>query len=362
MIFKRRKPRLTLHIGFGKTGTTVLQEFLWSNRKVLAKHDILYPDYGVEAGAHHLLSPHIPPDLEAAWNFIHVSEWAPRLARERRKQFLLSSELIVAADADSTRDFCTGLLQHFATRIVVYLRRQDDILMATYNQNVKSGRQFRRLADVYQNMLHRFDYASIVSRWAQHVGAENVIVRPYEQAQFHSQDIRRDFLFHVFGIEDTSDFTFQRGDPNPRLDLGAVEYKRMLNCTVDDPKKLQRFQELLIDFSREKFTASKVDTMLSRATRDEILEHFETGNTEIARRFMLRQDGRLFLEPIPDTQSLDDGFSLSRDQSKIITNYLAARDAKLMQWLAGTLTQHLESERPVVRTAAKRLAAILALQ
>ena len=54
------KPNLILHIGMGKTGTTALQEAFWANRDVLARAGITYPDIGVDAGAHHKITPFKP--------------------------------------------------------------------------------------------------------------------------------------------------------------------------------------------------------------------------------------------------------------------------------------------------------------
>ena len=134
------KKCLYLHIGMGKTGTTALQDFFWDNRKLLANCDINYPKYGVVANAHHLISPHIPPWLKDTWDFKAVSDWAPELAKSSQQRILLSSELIAWAEAGAVRHFCAEASQWFDIKVVLYLRRPDNIIMASYSQQIKAGR------------------------------------------------------------------------------------------------------------------------------------------------------------------------------------------------------------------------------
>ena len=245
------KKLLYLHIGMGKTGTTALQDFFWDNRKQLARHDLHYPALGAVANAHHLVSPHIPRFLEGVWDFKSVAEWAPKLAESRQPRILLSSELIAWAEEGVVRDFCTELSNWFDIKVVLYLRRVDNIIMASYNQQIKAGPQRRKIDDIYIENIDRFDYPKILSVWAESVGRENVIVRPYERRQFHGEDIRRDFMHHVFGIELDDSFTLSTANSNPRLSQDAGEYKRLVNNLMSDEKKNARFNKLLADYSLE---------------------------------------------------------------------------------------------------------------
>ncbi|MGB1141613.1 MAG: hypothetical protein ACPG1A_11985 [Halioglobus sp.] len=360
MIFRRRKPPLTLHIGLGKTGTTVLQEFFWANRDQLAKHGVDYPDYGVVAGAHHLLSPHAPADLKRSWNFIPVEKWAPRLAKRKSASILLSSELIAAAELEVVNDFAATLSQHFLPRIVAYVRRQDDLIMASYNQNVKTGKQRRKLVDVYPNMLHRFDYPKLLAPWAQTIGQENIVVRPYERSQFHAGDLRYDFLYHLFGVDDYEHFTQSNEDPNPRLSPRAVEYKRLLNNVVEDPGKLRRFQALLTQYSIDHAQSSGVAReQFSPEQRVEILASYEEGNREIARTYLNRPDGRLFVDELPAPDAPWDEKPLVTAQAREITAYLREQDPKLIGWLESALPDFVEDEKYGPRSSARFLTATL---
>ncbi len=52
------KKNLILHIGMGKTGTSALQDFFWTNRARLEKIGLQLPKYGAVSHANHLLSSH----------------------------------------------------------------------------------------------------------------------------------------------------------------------------------------------------------------------------------------------------------------------------------------------------------------
>jgi hypothetical protein len=360
LILRRSKPPLFLHIGLGKTGTTVLQEFFWSNRGPLKKHGVNYPDYGVVAGAHHLLSSHIPPDLKDAWNFVPVQDWVRKLARGRAPRVLLSSELISSTADDSVvRAFCSTINSKFSLKVVVYLRRQDNLIMASYNQHVKTGKQRLKLVDVYQNMAARFDFEALLKPWAESVGTENVIVRAYEREQFYARDIRRDFLYHVLGIDDPAGFELATDNPNPRLDATTLEYKRLLNNVVQDPVKAGRFKELLLEYSSAQPPMGEPQDLLPPAIRREIVDNYDQRNRDIARTFLGRADGGLFLEPLP---GLDEPWAekpLSAAQAAAISSHLTGRDPQLMQWLAAELPKYVDHDMFWRKRAARLLTATL---
>ena len=47
--------RVYLHIGFGKTGTTSIQDYLFFNREI-RKSDFIYPEIGLRGSGHHNLA------------------------------------------------------------------------------------------------------------------------------------------------------------------------------------------------------------------------------------------------------------------------------------------------------------------
>jgi Sulfotransferase family len=337
------KKKLYLHIGMGKTGTTALQNFFWENRKSLASHGVHYPELGVMSNAHHLLSPHIPRFLEDQWEFLSVQDWAPQLAEVDQPSALLSSELMAWAEESKARKFCAQVSAWFDVYVVVYLRRQDNIIMASYNQQIKAGPQKRRIDLIYRKQLERFDYLKILAPWADSLEPGKVIVRPYEREQFYQGDIRRDFMHHVFRMNlDDEQFSLQQGNSNPRLSLAAGEYKRMVNNLVKDPADNERFNQLLMRYSAEQDQSStsffSSQSVLSPQQRLEILEATSHASEVIARDYLGRGDGKLFMEAEPTPEDPWDGIDLSREDASEITLYIKQHDQKLMSVLAEQIT------------------------
>lgn len=354
------KKKLYLHIGMGKTGTTALQHFFWENRAALAAHDICYPELGVQSGAHHLLSPHIPRFLEDQWEFLKVDDWAPELVKSQQAKILLSSELMAWADDASARKFCAQASAWFDVHVVLYLRRQDNIIMASYNQQIKAGPQKRRIDLIYKKKLERFDYLKVISPWADSLEPGRLLVRPYEREQFYQGDIRKDFMHHVFRMDlDHDEFALSEGNSNPRLSLAACEYKRMVNNLVNAPHNNSRFNELLMRFSAEQDSSStsyfSSQSVLSPEQRVEILRASRHSNEVIARQFLGRPDGRLFLEEEPLVGDSWEGIDLSKESAEQITAYLKEHDPALMNTLAEAIYAHKDDLAYQKRHAARFL-------
>ncbi len=88
---------LILHIGYSKTGTSAIQDFLYRNRKMLLRrYGILYPDIYIFDKAHHLFAwsltskpEEITVDLDPEHIFLSILDEA---ARTKSKIILISSE------------------------------------------------------------------------------------------------------------------------------------------------------------------------------------------------------------------------------------------------------------------------------
>ena len=354
------KKKLYVHIGMGKTGTTALQNFFWENRAALSGHDLCYPARGIMSGAHHLLSPHVPRFLEDQWSFETVDQWAPELAQVPEGRILLSSELMAWADEASARRFCAQVSAYFELYVVIYLRRQDSIIMASYNQQIKAGPQRRRIDLIYRKQIEKFDYRKVLAPWADSLEPGKLIVRPYEKQQFSGGDIRRDFMKHVFNMDLGDEFDFNEQNSNPRLSLAAGEYKRMVNCLVDDNEKNERFNQLLMQYSAEQDSSStsmfSSQSVLSPEQRLEIIDATRDSNEYIARQFLSRPDGRLFEEEEPQLDQAWDGLDLDGEAAAQMTEYLRAREPRLVDYLGGQIEQFRNALAYQRRHAARTLA------
>lgn len=149
-------PRIVLHIGPHKTGTTSIQDFLSRNRDALLARGIDFPLFGrTERGAqaHRHFSAYardIPaehPDGFAA--ALHA--WRPEAAG-----CILSSEDFWFASTPGAIDRLAAALPGIA-RIVVFLRDPCDHLVSHYREGIKGGLSlsFPEFVDLHARRMER---------------------------------------------------------------------------------------------------------------------------------------------------------------------------------------------------------------
>jgi hypothetical protein len=359
----RARKELILHIGMGKTGTTALQQAFWRNRDLLARHGIAYPVTGAVAAAHHLITPRIPGFLaNSGWAFLKPAEWVPQVLALPQKRVLMSSELIAWSDPASIESFCAALRDRFILRICMYLRRQDNIIMASYSQQIKAGLQLHPISSL-TSRPETFDYLQKLWPWEKALGAGQLIVLPYEQAQFHEGDLLHDVFHRVLDMALPRDFDRSgEGNPNPRLGLSATEYKRLVNLLFREPAESGRFNDPLFAFSAAEDASHDAlfqdQALLSPQERGNIMNHYLAGNAYIARKFLGREDGILFHEPVAKAAS-PAGTVTEGDLARI-SAFLVETAPDLLANLRSRIDALLKTTNVLERDAVKRLGDSLA--
>lgn len=218
------KPELTIHIGRPKVGSTALQGFLNMNRPALEKHGICYPKTGLYQGASHHFSLVFLSSLpdHATVKDVRPEDLYQALADEvaasGMSRAVISSENFWLVKPARLKPL---LREHFDVRIVAYLRRQDEVLVSSFVQEIRGGSlSLDTTMDSYledDGRLQLLDYDAILTGWEQAFGLENVSVRLHEAMQ---EGIERDFL-QVLGITSHKHFRFfdTRSNASPALDL-----------------------------------------------------------------------------------------------------------------------------------------------
>lgn len=217
--------RIVLHIGAEKTGTTVIQAFCADNADALADRGVLYPEgYGYRkhtaltaavSGADDLLlragaDPGADPDRLAEDVSARLKE---AVARGRPEHLLLSSEHLSSRLADAKPiSRLHAMLAEISeeVRVVLYLRRQDQLLLSLYSTSVKAGGT-KSLGEFARGAWW-FDFDRLLGLWEAEFGRDSVVVARYPP----SCPLIADF-FDVAGL------------PNPP----AVELEPARNVALD---------------------------------------------------------------------------------------------------------------------------------
>lgn len=214
--------QLILHIGQHKTGSKALQSAFFSNRKLLAEKGVFYPvlnpknqvkayeisHFKLFAILRHEVMQELDSDLADDYLRAHQSvmgqdrnleslfrSLSAEVKKKKYSTVILSAEDLfdmhsaqeIGFNSEYIRSAVSKIYQccdqvGFVPKVVVYLRRQDDLLIAHYNQYIK-GAAFPELDfETYTSQFFpRLKSSSILRFWMDQFGQERVQFRPYEK-------------------------------------------------------------------------------------------------------------------------------------------------------------------------------------
>ncbi len=319
-----------IHIGYGKTGTTAIQTLLSNNRKWLVNKGILYPDLKHKGTWLNLVNHNyfaFALSGKKGWLKLEPLDYLNQFESQLKKlpgvkRILLSGEDFAGgiqpwefgSQEEYTRavtykiQYLKDLLSNHKVSVLVYLRRQDTFLESAIDQAIKNeslfGRQlFRTVPEFVKVMRPRLDYYAALNIWASIFGRENVKVAVYEKEQFHNGRLFDDYLARL-GITDLEGLVVPKNNArvdNKRFTRDVAEFKRILN-RIPKPKHEERLLMMALqEISEDMSNTEPVDfSFLSLAERQDILSEFESSNQYVAKNYLGRNDGKLFLEPVPD--------------------------------------------------------------
>jgi hypothetical protein len=292
-----------LHIGHGKTGSSAIQAFCTINHKILLKNGIKYVNPQTFSQPYQTSSGN---GAELAGMFSNRNEIAIRQMLDsysgKGRDILISSELLFSILKNMSFSF--GILNDYNFKIIIYLRRQVELLSSTYNQLVKNH-------DVTGPIELKYlrNYSKMLIDCMQYTDKDHFLVRPYEKTQYVNGNIFSDFLA-CLNLELTPDFVLPEKIVNPSLNAKALEFRRIINKTGIDKgsiRKKNRMNKLLADFTISKDGSEVLvsPNLLSRKLIDKINSDYTIFNQEVAHIFLNRDDGRLFFDPLPDGNQLN---------------------------------------------------------
>jgi hypothetical protein len=236
------RPKIFLHIGEPKTGTTFLQQVMWRNRSQLAAQGVVLP--GHHPQDHFRASqdlrgiPKLATDPAGSW----TGEWEilARQARQAPKVAVISHELFSAADAGQA-DRAVRSLQGAEVHIVLTVRDIATLLPAEWQESVKH-RNAREWEDWLEDVIDResvsddrrqwwfwrvHDTLAILDIWSRHVPPERVHVIMTAPRGSASGLLWQRFASLLDIDPDSVDLT--RARQNSSLGMPEIEFLRRLN-------------------------------------------------------------------------------------------------------------------------------------
>ncbi|MGA8454426.1 MAG: hypothetical protein WB800_03385 [Streptosporangiaceae bacterium] len=235
-------PKVLLHIGEPKTGTTFLQHVMWRNRDELSAQGVVLP--GHHPQDHYRASqdlrgiPKLASDPAGSW----TGEWEilARQAQQAPRVGVISHELFSAADPEQA-ERAVQSLQPAEVHVVITVRDMATLLPAEWQETVKH-RNAKGFGEWLEDVIDRESYSAdrrqwwfwrvhdtmaILGIWAQYVPPQRIHVITVPPRGSDNALLWQRFaaLLEV----DPASVDISRARPNASLGLPEIEFLRRLN-------------------------------------------------------------------------------------------------------------------------------------
>ena len=314
---------LYLHMGTQKTGTSSLQYFCGQNRAVLQGLGYEYPIVPVTYAFvdkwrnGHFLMGHIfdeqgKRDMGREAQARETGFAVVADAFESYDNVVLSDENLFDYSMREPGMHWDELLEHTRkwgceVKAIVYLRRQDQLVLSRYNQKVKMGdshggkltwsRWVERLPGL------ELDYLAVLERISSHIGKQNVDVHVYDRAQLERDggNLYTDFL-GCLGLRMEQGFKEPEADKNARsLTPNILAIKRAVNSSPYFTRGQGSFRRAAEACSSLPAGAPRMSLFSPEEARAFMLR-YEEGNNRIAAEY-LHREGPLFSTDVAEAET-----------------------------------------------------------
>ncbi len=329
-----------LHIGVPKTASTTIQQGLYKNEIELEKINYLFPKAGREKNNHKNIFFEICSFPSHQVKFNPEIGTLKDLAKEIRNSEL--PNVIISAEHFALLTEGEIALMHkalgqFSTKVIVYVRRQDQVIQSGWIQNTKryviNKSLDQNIDDEISNEQTIYHYDNLLANWAKYFGVENINVRVFERSQL-SGHIFTDFL-NACNIEDTSAFTLPAsGNISPSENtMGLViEISKKLDFSNLPPSVLYNIgKQIEIACNDLGWQEGRKFNQIDEDLYNKIMSHYEAGNRQVAEKYLgksqLFEEGyssshfsQFSLEDIPQEEIVKIFASVLNNINKLISD------------------------------------------
>ena len=269
-----------LHIGGGKTGSSAIQTLLKQNVSKLSRRGVRVPDADLklrDTTAGHCVF-HLQAIFEKGEDV--RSHLEPLVMEIGDEQTLLIS----AENMSNGRNY--RLFERFAaeypTKVVFYIRRQDEFLSSAWQQWQSKVRGDRD-AWVEASLGKQVHWLQTIEGWEAAVGKGNVVPRIFERASLPGGDVTRDFLSVLgFNAENLDLPTGGVNDSYSNLITALVEGRTDLFDGPHDDAFYRFVMDLLREADHPRLGSV---SLLTRSQRERILDFYAEENETIRQRY-----------------------------------------------------------------------------
>ena len=228
-------PKIVIHIGAPKTGSSTIQNICILNRSLLQSFGYYYPEHDIDingvSGGHGQLS-----ELLFKNDLIKAKKWFDQQYKKADKNNL---KLLISAEG--LYQNCKGLefvLDGRKALIIGYLRNPVEAIVSNHNQGVKRDFYTNDLIAECQRILSgdvpRFYSGRIFEDWLEAFGKNLLSIKPLYKKSLTNESLEYDFLDQL-GLRsvDINEFEVPTKRVNDSYKPSALNLKRVLNLFLD---------------------------------------------------------------------------------------------------------------------------------
>jgi hypothetical protein len=295
-----QRPRLYVHIGTQKTGTTTIQNTLYKNTSDLKKEGIIYLGRYRKLAAQIRTIQNINQNLNNSFKDAITND-VQKYLNSNVKSFVISNEkftgdkLIGYKNSNLIAKSLKKITENLGLDIyiIIYIRRQDDFFEATYSQRIFSGESYS-----FKSFLNKFDrshfhWDELIESYSKVFGKEKIIVRRYDNEHLP----HRDSLIHDFGEAINSNFLSQFEDTSSQnlgLTRNSLEILKIVNKHFNkkDRDYLRKTIKKLV--SKDPYDGY---SFFNSKDRKDFLSIYEESNKKVLDLYINDNSDKLFPEP-----------------------------------------------------------------
>jgi hypothetical protein len=301
-----------LHIGTQKTGTTTLQQVGKRNREVLAARGVLYPASPGEinhtglaiyaSGGQRCLDLASEAGLRSPADIAAYQEKLPGLLRQEiaasgAQKVWLSNEHLSSRVRDLPQlAQLAAMLRGLAreVKIIIYLRHQPEYYLSTYSMVIKAGSEKETRVPASEREYY-YNYDKMLNVWADAFGEDAILVRVFERAALINGDVVDD-IFGLMGV-DRAGLSIPEA-LNQSLDARSLQFLQLFRRSVP------RYRDGVLNPEHGDVVRA-LEALppgpkyrVSAEVMQRIADMFAASNARVARRFLHRDNGKLFAETV----------------------------------------------------------------
>jgi hypothetical protein len=329
-----RLPRIYLHIGAPKTGTTYLQDVLWRNQPALATQGVTLPGSGGLLHFHAAmdlrgmrLGGHDDPRISGSWDVL-----VDKTRQVRAEKVVISHEIFAASLSDSIDRVATDL-EGYELHVVLTARDLGRQFPAVWQESLKnkSSRSFprflkrslvgKRAAKRPHIFWNAHDTVAVLERWSAIAPPERVHVVTSPPSGAPSDTLWNRFAAALEIDPSVVDLGVAR--PNASLTRVDAEVLRRVNAALPEDITWPEYHRLV----KRRFNLLANEQVRGERTR--IPESFRDAVLEQSQRIIdhIATSGYDVVGDLSDLEVRDDAFT---NQKRVSSDEVATAATRLL--------------------------------